>query len=62
MDEERIEKLAAIMSQRHGRGAEAIARKRALRCKRIQQTDWARTWEMIATYIAASQEPQRNQA
>jgi len=52
MDESEIDRLFAIMVKRHGKGAEAMARKRALRCKRMAEDAWAAIWSAVADRIA----------
>ncbi len=57
MDEREITALAAIMVKRHGKAAEAIARKRALRCRRMLEEVWAETWTAVANRLAQKQKP-----
>ena len=52
MDDREITALAAIMVKRHGKAAEAIARKRALRCRRMLEEIWATTWTAVAEHLA----------
>jgi hypothetical protein len=51
MNDKDVERLTVIMTARHGKAAEAIARKRALRCKRMLENDWAETWNAVAGRI-----------
>jgi hypothetical protein len=52
MVSEQISALAAIMIQSHSEKAEDIARKRAARCQRQLERDWAATWLAVADRIA----------
>lgn len=52
MDQREVEALARIMVKRHGKGAETIARKRAIRCRRMLEEKWATTWAAVADAIA----------
>jgi hypothetical protein len=52
MNERELNALIAILIKRHGHAAEAIARKRALRCRRMLEEAWAEIWGTVADRIA----------
>jgi hypothetical protein len=52
MDDREVDALAAIMIRRHGTAAELVARKRALRSKRMLEDIWVVTWTKVAEHIA----------
>jgi hypothetical protein len=55
MAEIEIEKLIAILTRLHGERAIVVARKRAARCQRRRQAEWAERWRAVADRLAADQ-------
>jgi hypothetical protein len=53
MDESHIEHMIEVMIACHGEEAEIAARKRANRCMRRRQPQWAALWREVADRIAA---------
>ncbi len=43
-----VEKLIAILTRLHGERAGVVARKRAARCQRRHQAEWAERWRTVA--------------
>lgn len=54
MDEAHIAKMMEIMVACHGADAESAARKRANRCLRRKEADWAALWREVADRLARS--------
>ena len=52
MDETHVEKMIDVMIACHGEEAEIAARKRANRCLRRRQPQWAAIWREVADRIA----------
>jgi hypothetical protein len=52
MDEQHIEQMLAVMLACHGAEAESAARKRANRCLRRKEPEWAALWREVAERIA----------
>ena len=52
MDEAHIKKMIEIMIACHGDDAETAARKRANRCPRRKEAEWAALWREVADRIA----------
>lgn len=52
MTHERVAQLVDILVACHGAEAENLARKRANRCLRLGQTEWAALWFEVAEQIA----------
>jgi hypothetical protein len=61
MDDREINALATIMVKRHGKAAEAVARKRALRCRRMLEEVWAATWIAVADHLAKMEKQRRDE-
>ena len=55
MDEQHIQQMIDVMLSCHGVGAESAARKRANRCLRRKEPEWAAMWREVADRIARSQ-------
>jgi hypothetical protein len=56
MDELHIAKMIAVMIACHGDDAEIAARKRANRCQRRNEAEWAALWREVADRIAQDKE------
>lgn len=52
MDEAHIATMIGVMIACHGDQAEIAARKRANRCLRRKETEWAALWREVADRIA----------
>jgi hypothetical protein len=52
MDDSQIEKMIEVMIACHGDDAESAARKRANRCMRRKEAEWAAVWRNVADRIA----------
>jgi hypothetical protein len=52
MDEVRIESLTRLLTVCHGKDAEAVARKRAARCRRRNEADWSLVWQEVANRLS----------
>jgi hypothetical protein len=52
MDEQRIQQMIEVMLACHGADAESAARKRANRCLRRKEPEWAALWREVADRIA----------
>jgi len=52
MDEAHIKKMMEVMVACHGAEAESAARKRANRCLRRKEADWAALWREVADRLA----------
>ena len=52
MDEAHIQKMIEVMQACHGADAESAARKRANRCLRRKEPEWAALWREVADRIA----------
>lgn len=52
MDETHIEQMMAVMIACHGADAETAARKRANRCLRRKEPEWATLWREVADRLA----------
>ena len=52
MDESQIDKMIEVMIACHGDDAESAARKRANRCMRRKEAEWAAVWRNVADRIA----------
>jgi hypothetical protein len=52
MDEQHIQQMLAVMLACHGADAESAARKRANRCLRRKEPEWAALWREVAERIA----------
>ena len=52
MDDSQIEKMIEVMIACHGDDAESAARKRANRCMRRKEAEWAAVWRDVADRIA----------
>jgi hypothetical protein len=57
LDETHIEKMIALMNACHGDHGEMVARKRANRCLRRREPEWAALWREVAERIARAREP-----
>ena len=57
MDENHIQKMIEVMLACHGAEAESAARKRANRCLRRKEPEWAALWREVADRIARRQSP-----
>lgn len=55
MDEAHITKMMEIMVACHGADAESAARKRANRCLRRKEAEWAALWREVADRLARSE-------
>jgi hypothetical protein len=55
MDEQHIQQMIEVMLACHGAEAESAARKRANRCLRRKEPEWATMWREVADRIARSQ-------
>ena len=54
MDEAHIKKMIEVMVACHGAEAESAARKRANRCVRRKEPEWAALWREVADRLARS--------
>ena len=52
MDEHHIRKMIEVMLACHGADAENAARKRANRCLRRKEPEWAALWREVADRLA----------
>lgn len=52
VDETHIEQMMAVMTACHGDEAENAARKRANRCLRRKEPEWAALWREVADRLA----------
>ncbi|HEY1505933.1 MAG TPA: hypothetical protein VGF92_16630 [Stellaceae bacterium] len=52
MDEQHIQQMIDVMLACHGAEAESAARKRANRCLRRKEAEWAVLWREVADRIA----------
>lgn len=52
MDEQHIQHMLEVMLACHGAEAESAARKRANRCLRRKEPEWAALWREVAERIA----------
>ena len=52
MDEQHIRQMIEVMQACHGAEAESAARKRANRCLRRKEPEWAALWREVAERIA----------
>ena len=52
MDQAHVETMIEIMIACHGDDAETAARKRANRCQRRKELEWATLWREVADRIA----------
>lgn len=52
MDEQHIQQMIGVMLACHGAEAESAARKRANRCLRRKEPEWAALWREVAERIA----------
>jgi hypothetical protein len=52
MDEAHIQSMIEVMVACHGAEAENAARKRANRCLRRKEADWAMLWREVADRLA----------
>ena len=57
MDEAHIQKMIEVMLACHGADAETAARKRANRCLRRKEPEWAALWREVADRIARHPSP-----
>ncbi|HEX4194853.1 MAG TPA: hypothetical protein VHY80_17225 [Stellaceae bacterium] len=55
MDEQHIQQMIEVMLACHGAEAESAARKRANRCLRRKEPEWAAMWREVADRIARGQ-------
>jgi hypothetical protein len=55
MDEQHIQQMIEVMLACHGAEAESAARKRANRCTRRKEPEWAAAWREVADRIAGGQ-------
>jgi hypothetical protein len=55
MDEQHIQQMIEVMLACHGAEAESAARKRANRCLRRKEPEWAALWREVADRIARGQ-------
>lgn len=55
MDEQHLQQMIEVMLACHGAEAESAARKRANRCLRRKEPEWAALWREVADRIAQSQ-------
>ena len=53
MDEQHIQQMVDVMLECHGKDAESAARKRANRCLRRKEPEWAAIWREVADRLAA---------
>jgi phage baseplate assembly protein gpV len=52
MDEQHIQQMIEVMLACHGAEADSAARKRANRCLRRKEPEWAAMWREVADRIA----------
>jgi hypothetical protein len=52
MDEQHIQQMIGVMLACHGAEAESAARKRANRCLRRKEPEWAALWREVAERLA----------
>jgi len=52
MDDQHIQQMIEVMLACHGAEAETAARKRANRCLRRKEPEWAAMWSEVADRIA----------
>ena len=52
MDDQHIQQMIGVMLACHGAEAESAARKRANRCLRRKEPEWAALWREVAERIA----------
>ena len=57
MDESHIQKMIEVMLACHGADAENAARKRANRCLRRKEPEWAALWREVADRLAQRPSP-----
>ncbi|HLI21717.1 MAG TPA: hypothetical protein VKV32_11395 [Stellaceae bacterium] len=57
MDEAHIRKMIEVMITCHGDEAESAARKRANRCLRRKEAEWAELWREVADRLAQTKPP-----
>jgi hypothetical protein len=57
MDEAHIQTMIEVMIACHGSAAESAARKRANRCLRRKEAEWAALWREVADRIARGDHP-----
>jgi len=57
MDNAHIAQMIDVMIACHGEDAEHAARKRASRCLRRKEPEWAALWRAVADRIAAAHFP-----
>jgi hypothetical protein len=62
VDEAHIEEMIAVMVACHGADAESIARKRALRCARRKEPEWATRWREVADRLVQHRKPPEPQS
>jgi hypothetical protein len=55
MDEKHLQQMIEVMLACHGADAESAARKRANRCLRRKEPEWAAMWREVADRIARAQ-------
>jgi len=55
MDDQHIQQMIEVMLACHGAEAEIAARKRANRCLRRKEPEWAAMWREVADRIARGQ-------
>lgn len=55
MEEQHIQQMIQVMLECHGAEAESAARKRANRCIRRKEPEWAAAWREVADRIASGQ-------
>ena len=56
MDEQHIQQMIEVMLACHGAEAESAARKRANRCLRRKEPEWAALWREVADRIARTRQ------
>ncbi len=57
MDDAHIKRMIDVMVACHGADAESAARKRANRCLRRKEADWAALWREVADRLAQASLP-----
>ena len=57
MDEAHIKRMIDVMIACHGVDAESAARKRANRCLRRKEAEWATLWREVAERLARVETP-----
>lgn len=60
MDEAHVAKMIEVMVACHGDQAEIAARKRANRCLRRKELEWAALWREVADRLANGHAPEKN--